>query len=87
MLLGVGLSGTVGQWFLTKAYGAGAPTRVSVLALTQVVFAVAFDVLLWRRDLPPASLLGSALILAPTAWVMARSGGLAATSGAGPVDA
>ena len=86
LLLGVGLSGTVGQWFLTKAYGAGAPTRVSVLALTQVVFAVAFDVILWRRELPPASLLGSVLILAPTAWVMARGGGLAATSAAGPVD-
>ena len=87
LLLGVGFSGTVGQWFLTKAYGAGAPTRVSVLALTQVVFAVAFDVLLWHRALPPASLLGSALILVPTAWVMARGAGLPATSNVGPIDA
>ena len=74
LLVGVGVSGTIGQVFLTKAYAAGAPTRVSVLALTQVIFALAFDVVLWHRPIPAASLLGSILILAPTAWVIARGG-------------
>jgi len=75
MLLGVGVSGTVGQVFLTKAYAAGAPARVSVLALTQVVFGLGFDVLLWHRVLPASSLAGTALVLAPSAWLLSRSGG------------
>jgi drug/metabolite transporter (DMT)-like permease len=74
LLAGVGLSGTIGQVCLTKAYAAGVPTKVSVLALTQVLFAVGFDVFLWHRPIPGASLFGCILILAPTAWVIARSG-------------
>ena len=41
--------GTLGQIFLTKAYAAGAAARVAVLGLTQVVFAIGFDVVLWHR--------------------------------------
>ena len=74
MLLGVGVSGTVGQIFLTRAYAAGAPARVSVLALTQVVFALGFDVLLWHRALPASTLAGTTLVLAPTAWLLSRAG-------------
>jgi drug/metabolite transporter (DMT)-like permease len=72
MLLAVATTGTVGQVFLTKAYAAGLPTRISVLGLTQVVFGLAFDVLLWDRTLSPTSLAGSALVLAPAAWLIAR---------------
>ena len=72
LLLGVGVFGTVGQVFLTKAYAAGAPSRVAVAGLSQVVFGVAFDVLFWGRRLPMATLLGTALVLAPTAWVTGR---------------
>ena len=74
LLLGVGITGTVGQVFLTKAYAAGAPARVAVLGLTQVVFGLALDVIVWQRSLSPASLVGTVLVLAPTAWLMARSG-------------
>jgi len=73
MLLGVGVTGTVGQMFLTRAYAAGAPARVSVLALTQVVFGLGFDVAVWHRTLPPAALAGTALVLAPTAWLLTRA--------------
>jgi drug/metabolite transporter (DMT)-like permease len=77
MLLGVGVTGTVGQVFLTKAYAAGAPARVAVLSLTQVVFGMGFDVAIWHRALPPASLAGAALVLAPTAWLLRRAGAVA----------
>ena len=40
MLLGVGATGTLGQIFLTRAYSAGAPSKVAVVGLTQVVFAM-----------------------------------------------
>jgi drug/metabolite transporter (DMT)-like permease len=75
MLLGLGVSATVGQLFLTKAFAAGTPARVSVVGLTQVVFALAFDVLVWGRSLGPTTLLGMALVVAPTAWLMARHPG------------
>jgi drug/metabolite transporter (DMT)-like permease len=84
MLLGVGTTGTVGQIFLTKAYAAGAPARVAVLGLTQVVFGLGFDVLLWQRSLSPVLLAGTALVLAPTAWLIARAGGTPATAAAQP---
>lgn len=76
-LLGVGLTGTVGQVFLTKAYAAGPPARVSILGLTQVVFGLGLDVLIWRRGLTPLALTGTALVLAPATWLLRRSGGQA----------
>lgn len=72
LLLGVGVTGTVGQLFLTKAYATGVPAEVAVLALTQVVFAMGLDAALWARRMPPATLAGSVLILAPSAWITLR---------------
>jgi drug/metabolite transporter (DMT)-like permease len=74
LLLGVGVTGTVGQFFLTRAYAAGPPNEVSVLALTQVVFAMGLDAAIWARSMPPATLTGVVLILAPTAWITRRMG-------------
>ena len=51
MLLGVGVTGTVGQFFLTRAYASGAPTRVSVIGLSQVVFAMILDAAIWGRTM------------------------------------
>ena len=74
MLIGVGLTGTVGQFFLTKAYAAGAPASVSVIGLSQVAFAMVLDAAIWGRTMTPMALLGSCLILAPTAWLMIAAG-------------
>jgi len=70
MLLGVGLCASVGQLFLTKAFASGPPAKVSVVGLTQIVFAMALEMLLWRDSFTPATLLGMVLVLAPTAWLM-----------------
>lgn len=72
MLLGIGLSATVGQVMLTKAFAAGPAAKVSVVGLSQVVFAVAFDRLFWGRSFDPLTILGMTLVLAPTAWLMLR---------------
>jgi drug/metabolite transporter (DMT)-like permease len=72
MLLGVGVAATVGQLFLTKAFAAGPPARVSVVALSQVVFGVAFDLWFWQRKLEPITILGIGLVLVPTAWLLIR---------------
>jgi drug/metabolite transporter (DMT)-like permease len=72
-LLGIGITGTLGQILLTKAYASGAPAKVAVVGLTQVIFAMGFDVVLWGRTLDPVSLAGFTLVLAPTTWLSVRS--------------
>jgi drug/metabolite transporter (DMT)-like permease len=57
--------------FLTKAFAAGPPAKVSIVALTQIVFALILDWLLLDRSFNPLSLVGIALVVAPTAWVLA----------------
>ncbi|MDQ3803122.1 MAG: DMT family transporter [Acidobacteriota bacterium] len=70
LLAGVGLAGTLGQLAMTRAFALGTPSRVSVVGLMQVVFAVAFDVLLWRRSFDALTVLGILLVTAPSAWLM-----------------
>jgi drug/metabolite transporter (DMT)-like permease len=80
----VGVSGTIGQFYLTRAYAAGPPTRVAVVGLTQVVFAMILDMVVWQRTFTPLTLAGFALVLAPTAWLAGKVGRrLRQASGAG----
>jgi drug/metabolite transporter (DMT)-like permease len=72
-LIGIGATGTLGQILLTKAYAAGAPAKMAVVGLTQVIFGMGFDVILWGRRLDPISIAGFALVLAPTTWLSIRS--------------
>jgi drug/metabolite transporter (DMT)-like permease len=67
LLLTLGVTATAGQLFLTRAFAGGSPTRVSVVGLTQIVFALPLDLLLLDKSLPAVSLVGIALILVPTA--------------------
>ena len=69
-LTGVGVAAAIGQVFLTKAFAAGHPARISVVGLAQVVFAMLFDRLLLGRELNAVSLIGTGLVLAPSAWLM-----------------
>lgn len=72
LLLGVGVAATAGQLAITRAFATGQPARVSVVALTQVVFGAGFDVAIWHRSFGWATVAGMLLILAPTAWVLVR---------------
>ena len=72
LLIGVGVAATVGQLFLTLAFTAGPPARVSVIGLSQVVFAMIFDVAFLGRTLEPLALAGMALVLLPVGWLMVR---------------
>ena len=73
LLFGVGLSATVGQLAMTRAFALGNPSRVSVVGLMQIVFALVFDLVLWRRQFGPPVVLGIALVVGPSAWLMLRS--------------
>ena len=70
MLLGVGLSATIGQLLLTKAFTTGNAARVSVAALSQIGFAMIFDIVFWGRQITWPGVAGMALVVVPTAWLM-----------------
>jgi drug/metabolite transporter (DMT)-like permease len=70
LLLGVGLTATVGQYYLTRAFTAGAPARVSVVCLSQVIFILMLDMALLGNIPDRVKLLGVLLILAPTGWII-----------------
>jgi drug/metabolite transporter (DMT)-like permease len=71
LLLGVGVMATLGQVCITRAFTTGQPARLSVVGLTQILFALGLDVLFHGPSLQPSTLAGIALVLAPTAWMMA----------------
>jgi drug/metabolite transporter (DMT)-like permease len=71
-LVGMGLTALVGQLFLTLAFSRGAPAKVSVVGLTQIVFALALSVLLFKHEVDGWALLGTVLVIAPTAWLLTR---------------
>lgn len=75
MLLAVGVTGTIGQIFLTKAYAVGSAPKVAVIGMSQVAMALMFDIL-YRQKLPPVtSLAGMALVVGPVVWVMLQGKG------------
>lgn len=70
LLLAVGTAATLGQWCITRAFTSGPPTRISVVGLMQVAFALGLDLLFEGPNVRPITLAGIGLILAPTAWMM-----------------
>jgi len=82
LLAGVCVSGTFGQFMLTRAYASGAPARVSAVGLTQVLFALCFDAAIWGRRFDRLTWLGFVFILSPTLWLSGRAMRRLATSGA-----
>src|SRR5262249_18404128 len=71
-LLGIGVTATVGQLFLTLAFGSGQPSRVAVLGLTQIVFGLLLEHWFWpeKKPLNAMAMVGIVLVMAPTAWVL-----------------
>jgi drug/metabolite transporter (DMT)-like permease len=69
LLLGVGLAATLGQLCLTWAFTTGMPAKVSVIALTQIVFGLGFE--FCHGTIPSGmTLLGIVLVVGPSAWLM-----------------
>jgi drug/metabolite transporter (DMT)-like permease len=71
LLAATGVAATVGQVCVTKAFTSGAPARVSVVGLMQIIFAVGLDALFAGPSFRPITLAGITLVLMPTAWMMA----------------
>ncbi|MEO1767379.1 DMT family transporter [Thiobacter aerophilum] len=64
LLLGLGLSATLAQLAMTRAYRLGHPLVVGSLAYSTVVFASLFGIALWGEVLAPLSWLAIGLIIA-----------------------
>lgn len=64
LLLGLGLTATLAQLAMTRAYRLGHPLVVGSLAYSTVVFASLFGIVLWGEVLAPISWLAIALIVA-----------------------
>ena len=71
-LLAMGVTALIGQMFLTLAFSQGPPTKVSVIGLTQIVFALFFDATFLGREVNALTLVGTMLVITPTAWLMIR---------------
>ena len=63
--------GDVGATVRDTAFTSGPPAPISVVGLMQIVFALGLDVLFEGPKFPLFTLAGIALVLAPTAWMMA----------------
>ena len=74
LLAGIGLFATTGKIMMTIAFQTGAPQRVSVVGLMQLVFALGFDYLLWHHRVGGLALLGIALVIAPVGWLLLKHG-------------
>ncbi len=72
VLLVIGVTATIGQLFLTRAFSAGEPTRVSVVGLSQILFAMLLEALLVGHSFNALRVVGIVLVMGPTAWVMLR---------------
>jgi drug/metabolite transporter (DMT)-like permease len=72
LLAGVGVAGTLGQLAMTRAYALGSAARVSVVGLTQIVFALVFDLALFGRRFDAPTFAGIALVAAPSVWLTLR---------------
>jgi drug/metabolite transporter (DMT)-like permease len=72
LLAAVGGLATVGQITMTRAFGLGRPQGLAVVGLTQVVFALGFDLAIWSYHPDVMEMAGLVLILAPVAWLVGR---------------
>lgn len=70
LLVLVGLAGVVGQMGMTLAFAKGQASRVSVVALSQILFGLAFDLVFWGHAVNAVSLLGMILVIVPTGWII-----------------
>lgn len=64
MLAGLGLTATVGQFAMTRAYLTGNTLVVGTLSYSTVIFSTVFGLVLWGETLAAAAWLGIALIVA-----------------------
>jgi drug/metabolite transporter (DMT)-like permease len=82
LLAGVGLSGAIGQWFMTRAYMMAPASVIAPFDYTALLWGAMFDWCIWSTRAPAATILGAVLIVGSGLYVMLR----AHRSGVGVAD-
>lgn len=72
LLAGMGVFAALGQILMTTAFQHGMPDRLSVIGLSQSVFALGYDLLLWNHPVDGWLIGGMIAVLAPGAWLVAH---------------
>lgn len=72
-LLPMGLAGTLGQVFMTHAYGRGKTTMVAVVSIVQILFAAFYDILIYGYSFDLLKIVGISLIAMAVAFSVIRS--------------
>ncbi len=70
LLILVGAAGVAGQIGMTRAFAQGHASLISVIALSQILFGLIFDVLFWQRTINGVSWLGMLLVILPAGWLI-----------------
>lgn len=70
LLILVGAAGVAGQIGMTRAFAKGHASHISVIALTQILFGLVFDVVFWQRTINAVSWLGMLLVIVPAGWLI-----------------
>lgn len=63
LLIGIGITATLAQLAMTRAYRTGTTLVVSSLGYTTILFAGIWGILIWNEILPPVAWLGMGLII------------------------
>lgn len=68
LLLVLGVTATVGQLAMTRAYRRGQTAVVAAFSYSTVIFSSLLDVIIWKEDIAPAAWAGMAVTVAAGVW-------------------
>lgn len=71
LLAGTALFGTLGQLWMTRAYGLAPASRVAMVAYASIPLSLGFDIVVWDAPAPITGLAGAALLVA-AGYLIAR---------------
>jgi drug/metabolite transporter (DMT)-like permease len=73
LILGLGVSGAMGQSFVTRAFMLAPASVVAPFDYTALLWGASFDWVIWSTRAPVATILGAVLIVASGLYIMLRS--------------
>ncbi len=77
VVLALGISGALGQFFITRAFVLAPASVIAPFDYTALLWGAMFDWLIWSATAPPATIAGAVLIIGSGLYVMLRARPLA----------
>jgi drug/metabolite transporter (DMT)-like permease len=73
LIFGLGLSGALGQFFITKAFVLAPASVIAPFDYTALLWGAMFDWLIWSTRAPLATIVGAVLIVSSGLYIMLRA--------------